>query len=144
MAGGESDGFVIGRFGIAGIHHADRRDVHRRAAIDRVADTAFPRVAIAQLLTMENPLLGVEQTLDQQRLPLKFRHPPRFPGNLANHALSHVPRIDVALHVVVDRHLAKGHQGIVRDDAVAAHPPVAAMPLSDIRCHSVFMDVIRP
>ncbi|MCY1305401.1 hypothetical protein D9M70_552060 [compost metagenome] len=124
MAGGKGDRLVIGCLRIAGVRHADRRDVHGRSAIHHVADATLSRVAAGKLMALKDPLFRIEQSLDQHRLALQFRHPARRPGDLAHHAGSHVPGIKVTLDVVVDRHDAERHQRIVGDDAAAADTAV--------------------
>src|SRR6185503_11421644 len=126
VSGGEAHRLVIGGTRVAGVHHADRRDVHGGAAVDHVADTALPRLGARQLQALENPLLRVEQPFDEHRLALQLGHEARRPGDLPHEAVGHVPGIEVAPRFGVDLHQAERHQRVVGGDAVE-HGPDAAL-----------------
>ena len=63
------DRLAVGIDGVAGVDDADRRGVHRRAAVDHVADAAQPGIGIRQPQPHQQPLLGIEEAIDQRASP---------------------------------------------------------------------------
>ncbi len=121
MACGKIDGFIVGGPRPAGIHHAHRRNIHGGAAVDHVAHAALAGIAVGQGVTVENMLFGIKQPLQNQCLAIKLRHVAGPIADLLDKLGGHVEGVNMASDGAVDIHQGKGHQGIVRHDAVTAH-----------------------
>jgi len=67
MAACERYRLVISRLRIAGIHHANRCDIHRRTAAHHAADAALTRITRCQLMALRNPFFRVKQPLNQHQ-----------------------------------------------------------------------------
>ena len=79
VGAGDVDRLGVGARRVAGVDDADGRHVHRRTAVDDVADTGLARVDVAVVEAGHEPLLGEEDALQEQRLALELRDPaPRF------------------------------------------------------------------
>ncbi|SAJ18416.1 Uncharacterised protein [Enterobacter cloacae] len=122
---GEINGFLVSCLRVAGINSSDGGGIHGCAAVHHIAHAALARIAGGQLQTMEDPFFRIKQALNNQRFPIQFRHPARFPGNLPHKRLPHIPRINVTAQLAVNLHQAECHQRIVGDDTVAAYAVVA-------------------
>ena len=113
------DRLAIGIDRIAGVDDPDRRGIHRRTAVDHVADTAQPGVGVGQPQPHQQPLLGVEEAVDQQHLLTPLRQPARLVGDQRHDALGEAKRIEMGAFGDVDLPQHPRHMGVVGEAAVA-------------------------
>ena len=105
--------------GVAGVDEADRRHVHRRTAVDDVADAGLARIDVAVVQPRDEPLLGEEDPLQGQRLRLQLRNPARLADHRGTRcsAIAYASRWSRDLGVDPDQRVR--HQGVVGDVPVA-------------------------
>ena len=116
---GEIERLVVRAPRIAGVRDPDRRDVHRRAAVDDVADARVARVGVPVAELEHEPLLGEEEAVVEQVLAVELRDPRLLVDDRRHDQRLDVVRVQVVpLEVVgVDEHAR--HQRVVGDVAVA-------------------------
>ncbi len=101
------------------IHESDRGHVHRGSAVHDVADSRLARVGVAVVELRDDPLLGEEDALEDQRLLLELRDPARLPDHDRHEVAGHVVRVEVRAPCGVDLDQRVRHQGVIRDVAVS-------------------------
>ena len=107
------------RLGIGGVDDADRRHVHRRAAVDDVADASLTGIDVAVVQAGHEPLLGEEDAVEEQRLVLQFRDPPPLADEQRHEMLGNRVGVEVIADSGVDVDEGERHQRVVGDVAVA-------------------------
>ena len=134
----------VERLGVGGrrvgrVDQADRGHVHRRTAVDDVADAGLARVDVAVVEPGHQPLLGEEDPLERQRLRLQLRDPARVRHQVRDQVVGDGVRVEVVADLRVHPDQRVGHQGVVGDVAVAlvvrrdgaGGAPVVAVPGAD-------------
>ena len=119
MGAGDVDRLGVGAVGVAGVDDADRRHVHRRAAVDDVADAGLAGVDVAVVQAGHEPLLGEEDALQEQRLGLQLGDPAPLVDQQRDEVLGDGVGVEVVAHRRVHVDQGVGHQRVVGDVAVA-------------------------
>ena len=119
MCPAEVDRFVVGTVRVAGVRDADRRDVHRRAAVDDVPDAGVARVGVPVAKLEHEPLLRQEEAVIEQVLAAELGHPHRLVDDLREHQRLDVVGVEVVALDVVGMDENARHQRVVGDVAVA-------------------------
>ncbi|CAK7285447.1 hypothetical protein SGPA1_31320 [Streptomyces misionensis JCM 4497] len=114
----------VQRFGVRGarvgrVDQADGGHVHRRTAVDDVADARLPGVRVPVGEPGHEPLLGEEQPVQRQCLRLQFGDPAGLGHQVRHQVLGQRVGVEVVADPVVDPDQRVGHQGVVGDVAVA-------------------------
>src|SRR5690606_6100294 len=100
---------------VARVREAHGRDVHRGAAVHDVPDAGLARVDVPVVQARDDPLLGEEHALQQQRGRLELGDPAWLADHERHEVLGHRVRVEVvaALRVHLDERAR--HEGVVRD-----------------------------
>ena len=119
MRAGQRERLRVRTLGIARVRDPDRRDVHRGAAVDDVADACLPRVRVPVAQLQHEPLLREEETVIEEVLAVELGHPGLLVDDRGQHQLLHVVGVEVVALDGVRVHEHARHQRVVGDVPVA-------------------------
>jgi len=105
--------------GISGIDDADWRRIHRRAAIDHVADPAGAGIAVGETEPDQQPLLRVKKAIDEHHFAAVFGHVARFVGNQRHDSLGKLKDAEMIAGFEIEPAQELNHVGIVGVAAVS-------------------------
>ena len=119
VGAGNVDRLGICTVGIGGIDDPDGRHVHRRPAVDDVADAGLARIDMAVVEAGDQPLLGEEDAVQEQRLGLQLRDPPALADQQWDEVLGDGVGVEMVSDRGVDVDQGERHQRVVGDVAIA-------------------------
>ena len=119
MRAGDVDRLGVRAVGVAGVRDADRRHVHRRAAVHHVADAGLARIGVRVMQLRDEPLLREEEALQQRVLALHVREPADRVHEERHEDFRDVVRVQMPATLPVDLDERERHERVVGDPSVA-------------------------